>query len=151
MTPALALAIALAVAGAPSPRPQPARPTAQPSTAAAPTAPVAPAGPATIYRMQVIGVRQPLTPELAKQLEPFHTLDEIEALLKANRISFVWGDAEVRSTEIPPQILSQLAKLPPHEPFIAPEGQGWIASVILEQHPAGASETPPKPQPAAPP
>jgi hypothetical protein len=114
------------------------------AAAAAPT-PAAPAAPVTLYRMQVIGVSQPLTPELAKQLEPFHTLDEIEALLKAKRITFVWGDADARSTDIPPQILSQLAKLPPHEPLIAPEGQGWIATVILDQHPSAAGAPAPKP------
>jgi len=140
MTPALALAIALAAAAAPTHRPGPARPP--PPAAVAPTQP---AEPVTIFRMQQIGVGQPLTPELARQLEPVHTLDEVEALLKAARIPFVWRDTEISSTQLAPQILLQLAKLPPHEPFIAPQGEGVIISVIVEQHPAVAARPAPNP------
>jgi hypothetical protein len=139
----LALAIAAALAGASAVAPAktpPHTPSLPPPTA---VAPVTPAGPVTIYRMQQIGVEQPLTPELVKQMEPFHTLDEVEALLKANKIPFVWRDREVSSAQIAPQLLRTLDGLPPHEVFIMRQGQGAVFSTIVEQHPAGAKPSEP--------
>jgi len=142
MTPALALAAALAVAAAPSHKAAPVRPTHPPPAAA----PAVPDAPSTIYRIQQIAVGQPMTPELAKQLEPLHTLDDVEALLKANKITFSWRDLDVSSTRISEQMQQQIAKLPPHEPFIAAGPRGWTVSVIVDQHPATAAS----PSPSAP-
>ena len=55
------------------------------------------------------------------------------------------------SAQIAPEVLRQLATLPPHEVFVAPQGQGWIISVILDQRPAAPGELPAAPAPAPPP
>jgi hypothetical protein len=101
----------------------------------------APAPPPTIYLMDQL-VTGPVPGPVLQQMEPLHTLDAVEALLKANKIEFVWREVEITSTQIAPEVLRQLAAVPPHEVFIGPQGQGWIMSVILSSRPA-----PPPPPP----
>jgi hypothetical protein len=104
---------------------------------------------ATIYLMDQIATG-PLPPEVLKAMEPLHSLDEVEALLKSKKIAFAWREAEISTQNIDPQVVGQVAALPPHEVFIAPQGAGWIASVVLSARPAAAAPSPPPVTPRPP-
>src|SRR5215472_5036235 len=133
-----ALGAAASVAGAlPS-----AADTAAPNPAATP--PPAQAEPAVLYLMDQI-VTGPLPQEVLQQMQPLHKLDEVEAVLKAHKIAFAWREAEIASTQIEPGVARQINALPPHEVFVAPQGQGWIISVVLNTRPAPPQASPPQP------
>jgi hypothetical protein len=104
--------------------------------------PAPPAERPMIYVMEQL-VTGPVPPEVLKQMEPLHTLDDVEALLKANKIAFGWRQAEVNSSQIDPRVAQQIGALPPHEVFIAPQGQDWIISVILSSRPEAEAAPPP--------
>jgi hypothetical protein len=120
---ALAAALAIFAAGA---------------AGAAPTQPAAPrAGgselfPATpvIYDMETLRTG-PLPQEFLKTLEPLHTLQAVEDLLKANRIAFAWSRAQVSSGTLPASFVNQLDALPPREVFVMPGPDGALIGVII--------------------
>jgi hypothetical protein len=115
-----------------------------------PTSATPPPG-ATIYLMDQIATG-PLPPEVLKAMEPLHTLDAVEALLKSKKIAFAWREAEVSSAVIDPRVVDQVASLPAGEVLVAPQGEGWIMSVVLSARPAAAEPAPaPFPPLAAPP
>src|SRR4051795_7922964 len=79
--------LAAGVAGAAPTAPPRAPPAAAPQLV--PGAPV-------IYEMETLRTG-PLPAEFIKKLEPLHTLQAVEDLLKANRIAFAWGRGQVSS------------------------------------------------------
>ncbi len=96
------------------------------------------ADPHVIYALEQLVTGQ-IPQELQAQLGPIHTLREVEDLLKAHNIAFKWGKAEVRSSDVPPEIVRQISALPPGEVFIIPQrsppGQMMIFNVILSTRP----------------
>ncbi len=133
---AIVLAISLA-AGAAAAASQEPPPVAQP------------AEPATIYLMDQL-VTGALPEVVLDEMKPLNTLDEVEALLKRHRLPFAWREAEVSSANINPQIAKQVAQLPPHEVFVAPQGPGWMISVVLSSRPATTVVAPPAPETSTP-
>lgn len=105
---------------------------------ATPDLPAPSADPHVIYALEQL-VTDAIPRELQAQMGPIHTLREIEDLLKANNIAFKWGKAEVRSSDLPPEIVRQITALPPGEVFIAqqgsPPGQIMVFGVILSTRP----------------
>src|SRR6185437_15771707 len=91
-----------------------------------------PGGPPMLYLMEEIATG-PLPQALIDQMQPLHRLDDVEALLKRNRVGFAWRETEVSSAQMSPQLARQMAALPPHEVFVAPQGQGWIMGAIVSQ------------------
>ncbi len=120
----MALAVALATSAPVAALSQP--PPAPPPAAATPANPA-------VYEMETLRTG-PLETALLKQMEPLHTLQAIEELLKANRIAFTWAYARVTAASLPPVLTSQIDALPPHEVFIIKQGTGWIMSAVLSKH-----------------
>jgi hypothetical protein len=73
----------------------------------------------------------PIASELQQKMIPLHTLGEIEGLLKANRIAFAWGIAELSADKLTPESARQMAALPPREVFVNPGANGVIIGVII--------------------
>jgi hypothetical protein len=135
---ALAAAVVLAgVIGPAEAAPKPHRPPAAGGYAApAPPVPLA-------LRPVVYGIEQLVTgsisPVLQAQMAPVHTLREVEDLLKANDVAFKWNKIEMRSADLPPEMVKQIAALPPGEVFVVPQGsppgQIMVFNVILNTRP----------------
>jgi len=110
--------------------------------------PPTPGGPPMLYLMEEIATG-PLPQALIDQMQPLHRLDDVEALLKRNRVGFAWRETEVNSAQMSPQLARQMAALPPHEVFVAPQGQGWIMGAIVSQR-ADTGVAPAQPPPSRP-
>jgi hypothetical protein len=125
----LALAAALSVAAAGVAGAGPTAPPRAPPAAAPQLLPGAP----VIYDMETLRTG-PLPAEFIKQLEPLHTLQAVEDLLKANRIAFAWGRGQVSSGTLPAAMVKEIDALPPHEVFVTPQGdKGWLVGVIVDR------------------
>ena len=86
----------------------------------------------TTYEMETL-TTGPLSPGVLKQMEPLHTLQAVESLLKENYIPFAWAHRQVSAASLPPKFVSQLDALPPHEVFVVRQGEGAVAGVILSK------------------
>ena len=86
----------------------------------------------TTYEMETL-TTGPLAPGVLKQIEPLHTLQAVESLLKENYIPFAWAHRQVSAASLPPQFVSQLDALPPREVFVVRQGEGAVAGVILSK------------------
>ena len=95
--------------------------------------PVIPAPRAAIYEMETLTTGM-LAPGILKQIEPLHSLQAIETLLKDNYIPFGWAHRQVSAATLPPAMVAQLDALPPHEVFVVRQGDGALIAVILSKH-----------------
>ena len=111
-TPAF-VAIALALAAA--------------SPAAAQTAP--PTTP-IIYVLEQLQTG-PIAPEVMERMKATHTLQEVEDLLKINRITFAWRMTEVSTDQMKGNLAQQIAALPPKEVFVINQGDAWLMSSVV--------------------
>ena len=90
-------------------------------------------GRSPVYEMDTLSTGA-LPPGVLKQMQPLHTLDAIEALLKENYIPFGWAHRQVSAATIPPGLVAQLDALPPREVFVTKQGEGALIAVILSKH-----------------
>jgi len=72
-----------------------------------------------------------LPPEVTQKLAPLHTLDDVEAVLKDNFVSFAWSRGEVSSDTMNPQLLQQFNALPAKEVFVLPQADGIVIGQIV--------------------
>lgn len=86
-----------------------------------------------VYEMDTLSTGA-LPPGVLKQMEPLHTLDAIEALLKENYIPFAWAHRQLNTATMPPEIFKRLDALPPREVFVTKQGDGALIAVILSKH-----------------
>lgn len=86
-----------------------------------------------VYEMDTLSTGA-LPPGVLKQMQPLHTLDAIEALLKENYIPFGWAHRQVSTATMPPGLVAQLDALPPREVFVTKQGDGALIAVILSKH-----------------
>ena len=94
----------------------------------------APAAPrAAIYEMDTL-TTGPLAPGVLKQMEPLHTLQAVEDLLKENYIPFGWAHRQVSAAAMAPALVARLDSLPPREVFVTKQGEGVLIAVILSKH-----------------
>jgi hypothetical protein len=129
--------LALAAAGPlASAQPKPGA-TPKPSAAAKPSATPAPTVETplhpVIYEMDTLRTGA-LPPDLLKQMEPIHSLQAIEDLLKANLIAFAWAHGQIGAGALPSELTKQIDTLPPHEVFMVKQGDGWLMGVVVAKH-----------------
>lgn len=82
---------------------------------------------------------------LIAKLKAAHSLGDVEAALTASKIQFVRGTGTLDTATIPPQVAAQIATLPPGEPFLVPQNNQIIASVVksVESQPLSAEQARP--------
>ena len=87
-----------------------------------------------VYVMEQL-LTGPITPAVLERMKPLDTLQQVEDLLKAETISFVWRRTEIGAEAIPPALAQQIAVLQPKAVFVLPQpqGKGWVMSVVIEQ------------------
>ncbi len=85
-----------------------------------------------IMNVDQIRMPMPANPADLKDLEPLHTLTEIEALLTSKGISYQRAASVLDTAGADPNMIAQLDKLPPGEPFILPAGNMLLINDIRE-------------------
>jgi hypothetical protein len=73
----------------------------------------------------------PIAPEVMERMKATHTLQEVENLLKVNRISFAWRMTEVSTDQMKGNLAQQIAALPPKEVFVIRQGDTWLMSSVV--------------------
>jgi hypothetical protein len=95
-------------------------------------APAAPPPHPVVYDMEMLATG-PLPPGILKKIEPLHTLQAVEDLLKEDVIPFAWSRQVVSAGAMPPEIAHQIEVLPPHDIFMMKQGQGWAIGAVLSK------------------
>jgi hypothetical protein len=126
---ALALMAGTSIAATPNGGRTQSAPKAPPAAAPAAAAPA----PRTItYTMEQLRTG-PLSPEIQQRMTPMNTIQEVEALLKANRIEFAWRMVEVANTALPPDLARQIAAMKPTDVYFIPSPNGALIGAIVSQ------------------
>jgi hypothetical protein len=73
----------------------------------------------------------PIAPEVMERMKATHTLQEVENLLKVNRIAFAWRMTEVSTDQMKGTLAQQIAALPPKEVFVIRQGDTWLMSSVI--------------------
>lgn len=93
-------------------------------------------------------VRSGLIPsKLMSAIQPLKTLEEVEALLKANDLAYRRGIALIDSRSAPAELVKLIAGLPPGEVFVLPDGGGAtfnrVVRAVSPQEAARIAQPPP--------
>ncbi len=83
-----------------------------------------------IFEVDQVRFPQPTDPEVLKAFQPLKTLDEVTALLTANKVPFRAGRSEIDALSVDPAIVAQIVKLPPGEVFMVPANNLLVANRI---------------------
>lgn len=89
----------------------------------------------TQMKIDQIAFPVPSDPNSLKALEPAKTMDAVVAKLQEMNIQFKRGEAQMDTATVPPQMLAQIEKLPPGEPFIVPLNGFVTVNVITGKTP----------------
>jgi EpsD family peptidyl-prolyl cis-trans isomerase len=89
----------------------------------------------TQMKIDQIAFPVPSDPNSLKALEPAKTMDAVVAKLQEMNIQFKRGEAQMDTATVPPQMLTQIEKLPPGEPFIVPLNGFVTVNVITGKAP----------------
>jgi hypothetical protein len=92
------------------------------------------AAPGLVYTMEMIQTG-PVLADLIEKLKPLNTMQQVEELLKANRVAFAWQIADTPSARIPAALAAQF-ETRPHEVFLLPQPRGGmvITTVLNSRH-----------------
>jgi EpsD family peptidyl-prolyl cis-trans isomerase len=85
-----------------------------------------------IFVLDQIRMPRPSDPKIVEQMRPLNTMADVEQLLVANKIPYGKGVTELDSLAVPPDLLTQIMKLPPNEVFVMPSGNLLLVSEIKE-------------------
>lgn len=89
-----------------------------------------------VWRLQQLQYDTPRNPAVEQQILNTKSLEDVAAVLTQARVPFRRTNNQLVTSQVPPQMYSQLAALAPGEPFIVPAGDRSVASVIVERQPA---------------
>lgn len=82
------------------------------------------------YMLNQLVLEIPSDPKRLQSLESAKSLDEVASQLTAMGIAFQRTNGALDSANVPPQVLARIQALPPGEPFIVPNGNRLVVSVI---------------------
>lgn len=85
-----------------------------------------------ILTLDQLRMPRPKTPADLKDLEPLHTLPEVEAMLAKKGIPFQKSQQTVDTLQTDPNVVAKLMKLPAGEPFMIPAGEGIVVNSIKD-------------------
>jgi EpsD family peptidyl-prolyl cis-trans isomerase len=89
----------------------------------------------TRYTLEQLQFEMPADVSRIKELDSAHTLPDVIARLTSMGISFQRGSGALDSATVSPDALKRILSLPQGEPFIVPNGNSAIVSVITKQEP----------------
>jgi EpsD family peptidyl-prolyl cis-trans isomerase len=84
----------------------------------------------TGYLIERLTVPTPPDPALIEALKPTKTLEAAEAVLKSRNIAYRRGVDQLDTLRAAPQLTAAIRGLPAGEPFVLPEGGGFIIGVV---------------------
>ena len=76
--------------------------------------------------IETIQFAAPADPALSKALAQLKTLDEVRALLTAQKVPFRGGNAEIDALATDPRLIDQLMKMKPNDIFIMPQNNSVL-------------------------
>lgn len=76
-----------------------------------------------------------------KQLGTAHSMAEVIATLDRLGIKYQRANGQIDTAQMPEQMLEQIRKLPPGEPFVVPTGQFVVVSLVTGSKPAPAMDS----------
>ncbi|MBV8593767.1 MAG: SurA N-terminal domain-containing protein [Caulobacteraceae bacterium] len=83
-----------------------------------------------IFDIDQIRMQRPSDPNLIKALQPLKTLEQIEALLKSEKIPYQRSMGKVDAVGADPRMIDAMIKLPPGEVFVVPNGNILLVNEI---------------------
>jgi EpsD family peptidyl-prolyl cis-trans isomerase len=83
-----------------------------------------------IWTVQQIQFAAPNTPKGVERLKGARTMEQLIAILEAERIPFQRGETRLDSAALPQAVVDQINKLPASEPFVVPQGGQMVANLI---------------------
>jgi len=85
-----------------------------------------------IYVVDQLRMARPSDPAVLKPLQPLKTLPEVEAQLDQDHIAYQKGVGSLDALGADPNMVDQIAKLPPGEIFIVPSGAQLLVNQIRD-------------------
>ena len=89
-----------------------------------------------VYSVDQLQFDTPKRQDYLKELAAAHSMTDVAAVLDKNSIKYQRQNATMDSAMVPPQMLAQILKVPPGEPFVVPMGAKVAVSVITGNKPA---------------
>lgn len=83
-----------------------------------------------IFTVDQIRMGRPSNQALLKALQPLTTLEDVEALLKQNKVVYDRSQGRVDAANTDPRLIEQILKLPPNEVFVLPIGNNLSINQI---------------------
>lgn len=87
----------------------------------------------TVYVTDQIRMPRGLPPAVIQALSPLNTLEEIAAVLQANKIPFQRGRGQLDALALGPQMAAEINKLAPSAVFVVPAGNLLVANVTVNK------------------
>lgn len=85
-----------------------------------------------VFMVDQIRMARPTDPALLQSLQPLKTLDQVENLLKTDKIPYQRGGGSLDAVGADPRLVDQVLKLPPNEVFVMPGANGLLVNQIRE-------------------
>ncbi|GAA4000716.1 SurA N-terminal domain-containing protein [Sphingomonas humi] len=89
-----------------------------------------------VWKLEQVQYDTPKDKAVTDQIIATKTLDQLTSVLTAARVPFQRGNNQIVTSSIPSELYPQLAGLTAGEPFIVPNGNKSVASVIATRTPA---------------
>lgn len=89
-----------------------------------------------VWKLSQIQFGTPRDNTVGKEIVASQTLEQLTDALTRNHIPFQRGENQLVTSVIPSNMYAQLAALKPGEPFIVPNGERSVASVVTARQPA---------------
>lgn len=94
-----------------------------------------------VWKLSQVQYATPKDPALSKAIAASATMDQLAGTLTQNHIPFQRGENQLVTSVIPTNIYAQLVSLKPGEPFIVPNGDRTLASVVAARQASPLSGT----------
>jgi len=85
-----------------------------------------------VFEVDQIRMPRPSDPAILKSLEPLKTLDQVEGLLKADKIPYQRSTGTLDAVGADPTTVEKILSLPPDEVFVIPGQNGLLVNQIRD-------------------
>jgi len=89
-----------------------------------------------VLLLDQLRVRGEFPRDVLNELGPARTMRAVIDILNRHGLKFERGDVRIPTSLVPEELMAEINKLPPGEPFIVPAGDIMTANVIRERIPA---------------